>query len=326
MHGPNKAETSPKPPFPFFHTRCKGKANSSAQKQATLIINLEANAAKGDMHVEGMHTHKLAPRGGIPHTARKKCEHRKRLQEGKCSQPKKLSHCALLNVCISFNNANMERVQAPQQIGTLECQSMKRQSPLGEPQQSLKLHVVHRMERGFAYKCLPQRALPTLPLMCYRAETAKNWMSTTLQMTQGQSSGRPNNQLVSRTTFRTNGKPPPSNMIITSREPTNPANGTRPNLQVDPVGSSFLSPHHPWQKNANPTKPTEGPATRLMCYRELFSKPMALGQSLGGGPDRRLFFITPPLARKMELHYAYRSCATEQRDNKPKTDQPCKWP
>lgn len=119
------------------------------------------------MHVEGMHTHKLAPRGGIPHTARQKCEHRKRLQEGKCSQPKKLSHCALLNVCISFNNANMERVQAPQQIGTLECQSMKRQSPLGEPQQSLKLHV-HRMERGFAYKCLPQRALPTLPLMCYR--------------------------------------------------------------------------------------------------------------------------------------------------------------
>jgi len=198
------------------------------------------------MHVEGMHTHKLAPRGGIPHTARQKCEHRKRLQEGKCSQPKKLSHCALLNVCISFNNANMERVQAPQQIGTLECQSMKRQSPLGEPQQSLKLHV-HRMERGFAYKCLPQRALPTLPLMCYRAETAKNWMSTTLQMTQGQSSGRPDNQLVSRTTFRTNGKPPPSNMIITSREPTNPANGTRPNLQVDLVGSSFLS-HHPWQK------------------------------------------------------------------------------
>jgi hypothetical protein len=198
------------------------------------------------MHVEGMHTHKLAPRGGIPHTARQKCEHRKRLQEGKCSQPKKLSHCALLNVCISFNNANMERVQAPQQIGTLECQSMKRQSPLGEPQQSLKLHV-HRMERGFAYKCLPQRALPTLPLMCYRAETAKNWMSTTLQMTQGQSSGKPDNQLVSRTTFRTNGKPPPSNMIITSREPTNPANGTRPNLQVDPVGSSFLS-HHPWQK------------------------------------------------------------------------------
>jgi hypothetical protein len=60
----------------------------------------------------------------------------------------------LLNVCISFNNANMERVQA-QQIGTLECQSMKIQSPLGEPQQSLKLHV-HRMERGFAYKCLPQ--------------------------------------------------------------------------------------------------------------------------------------------------------------------------
>jgi hypothetical protein len=198
------------------------------------------------MHVEGMHTHKLAPKGGIPHTARQKCEHRKRLQEGKCSQPKKLSRCALLNVCISFNNANMERVQAPQQIGTLECQSMKRQSPLGEPQQSLKLHV-HRMERGFAYKCLPQRALPTLPLMCYRAETAKNWMSTTLQMTQGQSSGRPDNQLVSRTTFRTNGKPPPSNMIITSREPTNPANGTRPNLQVDPVGSSFLS-HHPWQK------------------------------------------------------------------------------
>lgn len=93
------------------------------------------------MHVEGMHTHKLAPKGGIPHTARQKCEHRKRLQEGKCSQPKKLSHCALLNVCISFNNANMERVQAPQQIGTLECQSMKRQSPLGEPQQSLKLHV-----------------------------------------------------------------------------------------------------------------------------------------------------------------------------------------
>jgi len=40
---------------------------------------------------------------------------------------------------------------------------------------------------------------------------------------------------------------PPSNMIITSQEPTNPANGTRPNLQVDPVGSSFLS-HHPWQK------------------------------------------------------------------------------
>jgi len=183
------------------------------------------------MHVEGMHTHKLAPRGGIPHTSRQKCEHRKRLQEGKCSQPKKLSRCALLNVCISFNNASMERVQAPQQIGTLECQSMKRQSPLGEP----------------PYKCLPQRALPTLPLMCYRAETAKNWMSTTLQMTQGQSSGRPDNQLVSRTTFRTNGKPPPSNIIITSREPTNPANGTRPNLQVDPVGSSFLS-HHPWQK------------------------------------------------------------------------------
>jgi len=45
---------------------------------------------------------------------------------------------------------------------------------------------------------------------------------------------------------------------------------------------------------------------------------MALGQSLGGGPDRRLLFITPPLARKMELHYAYRSCATEQRDNKAK--------
>jgi hypothetical protein len=46
--------------------------------------------------------------------------------------------------------------------------------------------------------------------MCYRAEMEKKWMSTTLQMTQGQSSGRPNNQLVSRTTFCTNGKPPPS--------------------------------------------------------------------------------------------------------------------
>jgi len=223
------------------------------------------------MHVEGMHTHKLAPRGGIPHTARQKCEHRKRLQEGKCSQPKKLSHCALLNVCISFNNANMERVQAPQQIGTLECQSMKRQSPLGEPQQSLKLHV-HRMERGFAYKCLPQRALPTLPLMCYRAETAKNWMSTTLQMTQGQSSGKPDNQLVSRTTFRTNGKPPPSNMIITSREPTNPANGTRPNLQVDPVGSSFLS-HHPWQKMPIQQNRPKGLQHDSCATENFFSKP-----------------------------------------------------
>ena len=60
--------------------------------------------------------------------------------------------------------------------------------------------------------------------------------------------------------------------IIASREPTNPANGTRPNLQVDPVSNAFLS-HHPWAKNANPTKPTEGPATRLLCYREFFSKP-----------------------------------------------------
>jgi hypothetical protein len=33
-------------------------------------------------------------------------------------------------------------------------------------------------------------------------------------------------------------------MIRTSREPTNPTNGTRPNLQVDSVGKSFLS-HHP---------------------------------------------------------------------------------
>jgi len=146
--------------------RCKGKTNSSAQKKATLIINLEANATEGDMHIEGMHTHKLSPKGGIPHTAQQKSEHRKILQEGKCSQPKNLSRCTLLNVCFSFNNSNMERVQAPQQIGTLEFQSMKRKIPLREPQQSLKLHA-HRMERGFSYKCLPQRALPTLPLMCY---------------------------------------------------------------------------------------------------------------------------------------------------------------
>jgi hypothetical protein len=177
MHRQCMAQTRwkhpPKPPSPFSIRDAREKPTAPHKSKATLIINLEANAAKGDMHVEGMHTHKLAPKGGIPHTARQKCEHRKRLQEGKCSQPKKLSRCTLLNVCISFNNANMERVQAPQQIGTLECQSMKRQSPLGEPQQSLKLHI-HRMERGFAYKCLPQRALPTLPLMCYRAETAKN--------------------------------------------------------------------------------------------------------------------------------------------------------
>jgi hypothetical protein len=284
------------------------------------------------MHVEGMHTHKLAPRGGIPHTARQKCEHRKRLQEGKCSQPKKLSHCALLNVCISFNNANMERVQAPQQIGTLECQSMKRQSPLGEPQQSLKLHV-HRMERGFAYKCLPQRALPTLPLMCYRAETAKNWMSTTLQMTQGQSSGKPDNQLLSRTTFRTNGKPPPSNMIITSREPTNPANGTRPNLQVDPVGSSFLS-HHPWQKMPIQQNRPKGLQHDSCATENFFSRPYnnrfkALegshnNHSNSTNREEEFSFKAPPktsfAALTTHVH------ATEQRDNKPRIDQPCKWP
>jgi len=128
------------------------------------------------------------------------------------------------------------------------------------------------MERGFAYKCLPQRALPTLPLMCYRAETAKNWMSTTLQMTQGQSSGRPDNQLVSRTTFHTNGKPPPSNMIITSREPTNPANGTRPNLQVDLVGSSFLS-HHPWQKMPIQQNRPKGLQHDSCATENFFSKP-----------------------------------------------------
>ena len=159
------------------------------------------------MHVEGMHTHKLAPKGGIPHTARQKCEHRKRLQEGKCSQPKKLSPLRALE-CMHL----LQQCQHGKSTSTTT--NWHPRVPINEKAKPSRGATTipqtprtHRMERGFAYKCLPQRALPTLPLMCYRAETAKNWMSTTLQMTQGQSSGKPDNQLLSRTTFRTNGKP-----------------------------------------------------------------------------------------------------------------------
>jgi len=97
---------------------------------------------------------------------------------------------------------------------------------------------------------------------------------------------------------------------------------------VDPVGSSFLSPHHPWQKNANPTKPTEGPATRLMCYREFFSKPYnnrckALegshnNHSNSTNREEEFSFKAPPktsfAALTTHVH------ATEQRDNKPRID------
>jgi hypothetical protein len=34
-------------------------------------------------------------------------------------------------------------------------------------------------------------------------------------------------------------------------------------------------------------------------------------------------FKAPP---KMSFHYTYHPCATERHDNKPRTDQPCKWP
>ena len=66
---------------------------------------------------------------------------------------------------------------------------------------------------------------------------------------------------------------PPSNMIITSQEPTNPANGTkRPNLQVDPVGNSFLS-HHPWQKMPIRQNRPKGLQHDSCATENFFSKP-----------------------------------------------------
>ena len=61
-------------------------------------------------------------------------------------------------------------------------------------------------------------------------------------------------------------------MIITSQEPTNPANGTRPNLQVDPVGSSFLS-HHPWQKMPIRQNRPKGLQHDSCATENFFSKP-----------------------------------------------------
>ena len=126
---------------------------------------------------------------------------------------------------------------------------------------------------------------------------------------------------------------PPSNMIITSQEPTNPANGTRPNLQVDPVGSSFLS-HHPWQKMPIRQNRPKGLQHDSCATENFFSKPYnnrckALegshnNHSNSTNREEEFSFKAPPktsfAALTTHVH------ATEQRDNKPRIDQPCKWP
>ena len=74
---------------------------------------------------------------------------------------------ALLNVCISTDNANTERVQA-QETGAINSRTMKR--PTITRSHTTITHTTPRTwsSRGIVHICLQGQAWPTLPLMRYR--------------------------------------------------------------------------------------------------------------------------------------------------------------
>jgi len=75
---------------------------------------------------------------------------------------------SLLNVCISTDNANTERVQA-QDTGTINSRTMKRLAITRSHTTTNPYNSQNLEQKGnIVHICLRGRAWPTLPLMRYR--------------------------------------------------------------------------------------------------------------------------------------------------------------
>jgi hypothetical protein len=74
---------------------------------------------------------------------------------------------SLLNVCISTDNANTERVQA-QDTGTINSRTMKRLAITRSHTTTTHTTPKTWSRRGIDHICLLGQAWPTLPLMRYR--------------------------------------------------------------------------------------------------------------------------------------------------------------
>jgi hypothetical protein len=74
---------------------------------------------------------------------------------------------SLLNVCISTDNANTERVQA-QDTGTINSRTMKRLAITRSHTTTTHTTPKTWSRRGIVHICLQGQAWPTLPLMRYR--------------------------------------------------------------------------------------------------------------------------------------------------------------
>ena len=73
----------------------------------------------------------------------------------------------LLNVCISTDNANTERVQA-QDTDTINRRTMKRLAITRSHTTTTHTTPKNGSRRGIVHICLPGQAWTTLPLMRYR--------------------------------------------------------------------------------------------------------------------------------------------------------------
>jgi hypothetical protein len=151
-------------------------------------------------------------------------------------------------------------------------------------------------------------------------------------MTQGQSSGRPNNQLVSRTTFRTNGKPPPSTnktQYITLASWSQQHKGTgqmkTTRNRIIHKGSQRLKANRILDPAAIRRAHNTTHVLPRIFPRNTNAKSCKGATTIAQTPQqwRRVLFQS---TSQDDLHYTYHPCATERHDNKPRTDQPCKWP